>query len=74
MGIYRVPEQFGTALRAARLIRGLTQVQVAAATGVPAWRLRSLERGQGIPHPVEFTAIWNFLTTEDDPPSSEAKG
>lgn len=61
-----VPRHFATALRAARLIRGVTQGQVATATGVPTWRLSSFERGLDVPDPEEFAVVWSFLSSEDD--------
>lgn len=53
--------QFATALRAGRLLRGYTQKQVAEATGIPSWRLASLERGDDAPVFEEFVAVWTFL-------------
>jgi len=49
------------ALRVGRLVRGLSLHTVAAATGVPGWRLRALERGVSPIRPAEFLRVWEFL-------------
>jgi len=56
--------EFATALRAGRLLRGYTLKQVSAATGIPSWRLTSLERGDDAPVFEEFVTVWTFLCAE----------
>lgn len=60
----QVPDEFQIALRAGRLLRGYTLADVARATGIPGWRLSSVERGIAKLDPDEFGAIWRFLSSD----------
>jgi len=57
------PDRLGDALWAARLVRGKTYRDCEEATGVPSWRIRSLELGTGKTRPDEFARLWAYLRT-----------
>jgi ribosome-binding protein aMBF1 (putative translation factor) len=58
-----VPEQYAAAIRGGRAARGYSVRQVSEGTGIPVWRITSLERGQITPKPGEFSKLWSFLST-----------
>jgi hypothetical protein len=72
MGETLPDKRYGAALRMARLIRGESLREVSLATGVPAWRLTSIERGDALPRLKELAVIWDHLST--DPPPRQARG
>jgi transcriptional regulator with XRE-family HTH domain len=54
----------GAAVRVARAVRNLSQVELAKLTGLPNSRIFQIEHGLARPTPEEWCKIWNALTSE----------
>src|SRR5262245_21833664 len=72
MGTRWVPSQFAIAIRAGRLLRGLSLRAVEKGSGVPTWRLSSIEKGVTKPAPEEFATVWGFLSSDPSRAEPEA--
>lgn len=54
----------GEAVRIARAVRGLTQRELANASGLPMWMIWQIEHGVRQAETDEWARIWSALTTE----------
>ena len=54
----------GKAIQVGRALRGMTQRELAEASGLPVWRVWSLEHGVKPPKPDELAKILMALTSE----------
>ena len=52
-------------MRVARAVRGLTQREIARATGLSVWRVWNLEHGLSEPTADEIVKLWGALSTSE---------
>jgi hypothetical protein len=64
MAYRTVDTPLGLALRTARLVRGLSLRELAAASGIPQRRLNAFEKGTCAPPPDEFYLVWEYLSDD----------
>jgi transcriptional regulator with XRE-family HTH domain len=67
-----VDTPLGLALRTARLVRGLSLRQLAAASGIPQRRLNAFEKGTCAPPPDEFYRVWEYFSSDTKGTSEES--
>jgi ribosome-binding protein aMBF1 (putative translation factor) len=53
----------GRALRAARLVRGISGHALSQTTGISPDKIYRIERGDAMPDAAELRALWTALTT-----------